>query len=241
MVAALALLALTAAPASAHDASLPDAGYYRSTVTSITPAVPGLKLALSAGGETVTLTNGTGSTVMVPGYEGEDYLRISSTGVDQNTNSLSAFLNGSLVIQGLPQQLGKATPDQPPAWKHVADKPEYAWHDHRIHWMAQQQPPVVAADPTQPHHVFDWVMPLKVGTQLVTVKGSLDWTGKPRLSGLSLALTVILAVVVGLCLAILLLRLHLKRKEAAAVDTTGPQDTLAEGDYVLPRSRPARR
>ena len=233
-VAALALVALTAAPASAHDTTLPDASYYRSTVTSITPSVPGLKLDLTAGGETVTLTNGTGSIVMVPGYEGEDYLRISPTGVDENTNSLSAFLNGSLVIQGLPQQLGQATPNQPPAWKHVSDKPMYAWHDHRIHWMAQQQPPVVASDPTQPHHVFDWVMPLKVADRSVTVKGSLDWTGKPRLTGLPLALTVIVAVVLGLCLATLLLRLHVKRKEEAAAQIGEPQDTADPDDYVLP-------
>ena len=173
------------------------------------------------------------------GDEGEDYLRISPTGVDENTNSLSAFLNGSLVIQGLPQQLGQATPNQPAAWKHVSDKPVYAWHDHRIHWMAQQQPPVVAAAPGQPHHVFDWVMPLKVADRPVTVKGSLDWTGKPGLTGLPLALLLILSVILGLCLATLLLRLHLKRKQEAAVQTAELQDTAGSDDDLLP-AEPAR-
>jgi hypothetical protein len=87
----LAFLLLTvvpAAPASAHDMSLPDAGHYRSTVTSITPAVQGLKVELTTGGETVMLTNHTGTTVTVLGYEGEDYLRLTPTVVDEKTNSL---------------------------------------------------------------------------------------------------------------------------------------------------------
>ena len=229
---------VTAVPASAHDTTLPDAAYYRSTVTSISPPTPGLKVELSTGGETVTLTNETGSTVMVLGYEGEDYLRITPTGVDQNTNSLSAFLNGTLVIQGLPQQLGQTSPDQPPVWKHVADQPAYSWHDHRVHWMAQQQPPVVAADPSHPQHVFDWAMQLKVGDRPVTVHGSLDWIGHSGLTGLPLALTVLLAVVVGLCLAIVLLRLHLKRREetAARERSLAEPPLLAPGDYVLPET-----
>ena len=201
-----------AAPASAHDTTLPDAPYYRSTITSISPQVPGLMVAITQSGETVTLTNHTSTTVMVLGYDGEDYLRVTPTGVDENTNSLSAFLNGSLVIQGLPQQLGQNSRNAPPAWKHVADTPSFSWHDHRVHWMAQQRPPTVDKDPGNPHHVFDWTMAMVVDNRPVTVTGSLDWTGAPALSGLPLALLVIAAVVTGLCLVLLMVRVYLKRK-----------------------------
>ena len=44
---------VTAVPASAHDTTLPDAAYYRSTVTWISPPTPGLKVELSTA-ETVT-------------------------------------------------------------------------------------------------------------------------------------------------------------------------------------------
>jgi len=239
-VAAVAVLTvIPAGPAAAHDTSLPDAQFYRSTITSVTPAVPGLQIQITRSGESVTLTNHTGSTVTVLGYEGEDYLRVTPTGVDENTNSLSAFLNGSLVISGLPQQLGQNGRAQSPAWKHVADTPSYSWHDHRAHWMAAQRPPVVAADPGAPHHVFDWAMDLEVGARPVAVKGSLDWIGTPWISGLPLALLVVVGVATGLCLVLFLVRLHLRRKAgsgpagAAGTGGTEPGQTPTEEDLLL--------
>jgi hypothetical protein len=187
VAAVLAVMSLVMAPAAlAHSSSLPDARYYRSSVTSVSPAVAGLTLKLSQAGETVTLTNHTASTVEVLGYSGEDYLRITPTGVDENLNSLSAFLNGTLVIQGLPQQLGSQ--QQPPSWKHVSDKPTYTWHDHRMHWMAQQRPPVVAANPRVAHKVFDWTIQLRVADRPVLVSGVLTWVGQPGTGALGYAL-----------------------------------------------------
>ena len=205
---------LTVLPASAHDI-LPDAANYTSRITSISPATTGLELQLTRAGESITLTNHTGSTVEVLGYTGEEYLRFTSAGVDQNKNSLSAFLNGSLIIQGLPQQLGQTSPNQPPTWQHVSDTPTYTWHDHRIHWMAQQRPPVVAADPARPHHVFDWALPLKVADHPVTVQGTLDWTGTPGVSGGTKAAIFLVALVSGLALVLLMIRLRLQRKDDA--------------------------
>ena len=201
--------ALVAAPAKAHGQSLPDADRYRSTITAVAPPVPGLQLSVIQNGESITLTNHTGKTVMVIGYTGEDYLRITPTGVDENINSLSSFLNGSLVIQGLPQQLTSNAQQKPPEWKHVSDTPTFTWHDHRIHWMAQQRPPVVAADPRNPHRVFDWSMDLTVGGTPVTVKGALDWIGTPLLSGLAIALLVVSGVLVVAAVGLVALRRRL--------------------------------
>jgi len=199
---ALAVVVVTLAPAAsaqAHDTSTqPDAAYYRSSVTSVAPAVSGLVITLEKAGESITLVNNTGLVVEVPGYSGEPYLRFTPSGVEENSNSLSAFLNGTLVIEGLPQQMG--TPQQPPAWKHVADLGSFTWHDHRIHWMSQQRPPVVAADPAKPHTVFDWTLPITVGGSPVVVSGVLRWTGEPAFSGLQGSLYVLggtLVVLIG--------------------------------------------
>jgi len=186
---ALAVLA-AASPAAAHTGTLPDANYYSSTITSVTPAVSGLDFSLLKNGESITLTNHTGQTVIVLGYTGEDYLRITPTGVDENVNSLSSFLNGSLIISGLPQELGQGAQQKPPQWKHVSNTPSYTWHDHRMHWMAQQRPPVVAADPRHAHKVFDWSMSLTADDRPVTVRGTLTWVGAPAFTGRTVALVV---------------------------------------------------
>ncbi|MGZ4626543.1 MAG: hypothetical protein ACXV3S_09700, partial [Kineosporiaceae bacterium] len=221
LVGAFALCLLTVLPASAHD-NLPDAAYYTSKVTSVSPATTGLELQLTRAGESITLTNHTGSTVEVLGYTGEEYLRFTSAGVEQNKNSLSAFLNGSLIIQGLPQQLGPTSPNQPPTWQHVSDTPTYTWHDHRIHWMALQRPPAVAADPARPHHVFDWALQLEVANHPVTVKGTLDWTGIPGVSGAAKAAIFLVALVSGLALVLLMIRLRLQRNDDADASHDAP-------------------
>ena len=46
--------ALVAAPAGAHGQSLPDSSHYRSTVTAIDPAVPGLQISVIQNGESIT-------------------------------------------------------------------------------------------------------------------------------------------------------------------------------------------
>jgi hypothetical protein len=136
----LTLLAATWPGTIAFAHGLPDSSYYRSTITAIEPSVPGLVLAVTKAGESITLTNHTGKTVVVIGYAGEDYLRITPAGVEENVASLSSALNGSLIIEGLPQKQEHAN-QQRPKWRHVSDQPTFTWHDHRIHWMAQQRPP----------------------------------------------------------------------------------------------------
>jgi hypothetical protein len=186
----LALLATTWPGTAAFAHGLPDSSYYRSAITAIEPSVPGLVLAVTKAGESLTLTNHTGKTVVVIGYAGEDYLRLTPTGVDENIASLSSSLNGSLIIEGLPQKQEQPN-QQRPKWRHASHQPTFTWHDHRIHWMAQQRPAVVAADPHHAHKVFDWKIPLTVNGEPVTVNGELDWKGIP---GLSMFVIVLIAL-----------------------------------------------
>src|SRR5262249_53105592 len=104
-VAGILLSVVIALPAAAASTTLPDANYYHSKITSITPGIRGLAISLQRSGASIQVTNRTGGTVMIYGYTGEEYLRMTPSGVDENVNSLSTSLNGSLIIQGLPQQL----------------------------------------------------------------------------------------------------------------------------------------
>jgi hypothetical protein len=61
----------------------------------------------------------------------------------------------------------------------VSGAPVARWHDHRAAWMARQPPPAVAADPGRAHRVADWVVPLRDGTSIVEVFGTLDWLPPP--------------------------------------------------------------
>jgi hypothetical protein len=225
MLAAVAV----AAPASAHTGTLPDSQYYRSTITSVTPVVSGLDFSLQKTGESITLTNHTGRTVIVLGYTGEDYLRITPTGVDENVNSLSSFLNGSLIISGLPQENTQASESEPPEWKHVSNTPSYTWHDHRMHWMAQQRPPVVAANPRVPHTVFDWSMDLTVGGDPVVVKGTLRWIGAPAVTGLMIALIVTIGTVVIAVGGLIALRANMHRRSTQAPEEADRPDVTVPG------------
>ena len=203
LLAAGVLLLLAAGPAAAHSGMTKDWQYYRSVVTGVSPQVPGLTLSLITDGEQVTLHNDTGKVVEVLGYNGEDYLRIGPDGVEENTASLSAYLNGTLVATGVPQQ--QPAPGAAPVWKRIAAGTTYAWHDHRTHWMSVSAPPAVAADPRRPHVVFDWTLQLRVGGVPVDVDGRLSWVGKPRFAGLMLPLVAVgvtVVLVIGALVAV---------------------------------------
>jgi hypothetical protein len=204
-------------PALAHSRPLPDSSHYRSTITAIQPRVPGLALAVTGTDGSLRLTNHTGKTVVVIGYAGEAYLRITPSGVDENVASLSSWLNGRLPQPPASQQV--------PQWRHVSDQPTFTWHDYRTHWMGLQRPPVVAADPHHPHKVLDWTVPLTVDGKPVAVKGSLNWTGLSSLSTFVIALIAV-ACAAGVALAVAMV--VAVRKERAG--TRAPHEPIHASD-----------
>jgi hypothetical protein len=208
-----------ASPALAHSRPVPDSNNYRSTITAIQPPVPGLGLAVTGPNGALTLTNHTGKTVVVIGYAGEAYLRITPTGVDENVASLSSWLNGRL-----PQPPVQAN-QQVPQWRHVSDQPAFTWHDYRTHWMGQQRPPVVAADPHHPHKVLDWTVPLTVDGKPVAVKGSLSWTGLTGLSTFAIAMIAV-AGAAGVALAAAMAVVVRKQRD----DTVVPHERIHVSD-----------
>lgn len=110
---------------------------YRTTITSVTPAVPGLTVRSIEAGGRLELTNHTGHPVEVVGYDGKRLLEVPAGAVAR-------------------------------------------WHDHRVHWMSDDPPPQVTADPSRTHRIRDWVVPLRTQSSTVEVRGTLDWLPPPQ-------------------------------------------------------------
>jgi MYXO-CTERM domain-containing protein len=115
-----------------------------------------------------------GRDVIVFGYDGEPYLRITGDGVFRNASSPASYLNEDRY--GNVQLPDEAVPGAPPAWEKIDDGSSVEWHDHRIHWMSTTPPPVVKDDPDSAHHILDWEVPLEVEGRPVTVAGTLDYS-----------------------------------------------------------------
>ncbi|MEN3611565.1 hypothetical protein AAH979_18650 [Plantactinospora sp. ZYX-F-223] len=177
LVAALAGVLGSAAPAAAHAADTPDGTNYRTEVTGVSPALPGLRVRVVEGGARLELENRTGRTVEVLGYAGEPYLEIRPDGVYENTASPATYLNRTLAGDtALP---AGADPTRAPSWRRVGTEPVVRWHDQRSRWLAEAPPPEVAAGPDRPHRVRDWVVPLRDGLRPVELRGTLDWLPPP--------------------------------------------------------------
>ena len=193
----LGVLGTGAAPASAHTVGGSGATDFRTTLDSLSPAVPGLTLKVVENGTKLELANTTGTDVVVDGYVNDPYLRIGSDGVYENTQSPATYLNEdrwgrTAVPPGV-------DPAKPPVWKKVSSGTVWRWHDHRIHWMATTQPPAVKAAPDRTHQISTWTVTLHWSGQDVTATGRLVWVPGPAkgwwLGGVALVLLAALAAV----------------------------------------------
>jgi hypothetical protein len=96
----------------------------------------------------------------------------------RNANSPATYINLDRYARvDLPENAERgAEPD----WVRISTQPHYVWHDHRTHWMSEEQlPPAVAADPGSAHTVFEWAVPLVHGGTPVEVTGVLTWSPPP--------------------------------------------------------------
>jgi hypothetical protein len=176
LVGALGAL-LSAAPASAHSADVPAASDYRCTVTGIDPPLPGVTVRAVDAGTQLELVNHSGRPIEVLGYGGEPYLDVAPDGVYQNANSPATYLNETLTGGIAPPST--ATVAAVPAWQKLSGIPAVLWHDHRAHWMLATLPPAVGAQPSSPHAVATWTVPLREGVRTFAVTGRLDWVPRP--------------------------------------------------------------
>jgi hypothetical protein len=212
-VAALVLpISANAATTSESDSPINDQGsnyHYRSNVTGIAPSMPGLSLEVLEFADRLLLTNHTGKTVTVYGYQGEPYARVLGNGTaEQNTRSPATYLNTSFY--GNVTVPASANPSAPPHWVMVDRTGQFEWHDHRIHWMSPLTPPQVK-DTSRRTLIFDWQVPIRVGAQAGAVSGQLFWTPEN-----SHASTVVIALGVAIALLGLSFALYVRRRRTRA-------------------------
>ena len=159
--------------ASAHERHGVARGYV-STVAAIQPNVLGLSAFVVGGDDRLLLRNLTQQVIVVEGYEGEPYLRFSPQGVFANTRSPATYLNRFRFPRN--PAPASADPAAPPRWRRVSTGRTYQWHDHRTQWMRGEPPPVVAAAPRRPHHVFDWRVPGTADGKRFAITGFLGYS-----------------------------------------------------------------
>jgi hypothetical protein len=197
--------------------------HYRSEITSVTPAVKGLSIQVLQFADRLLMINHTGKTVTVYGYDNEPYARVLANGTaEQNTRSPATYLNQSFYgdINVPPQANAKA----PPSWQVIDRTGQLEWHDHRIHYTSPVVPPEVK-DQSKRTLVFDWSVPIMVGSSRGAIAGQLFWV--PENSKTPLAAIVIGAIIV---LGGLALVLGVRRRRAGEPPAGPPASGAAPPD-----------
>jgi hypothetical protein len=206
-VAAALLLAQAAA---AHQGN-PN---YRSVLDSVSPQVKGLSLHVLNYDDRFELTNHSGRTVTIQGYNGEPYARVLANGtVELNKRSPAYYLNDDRYADV--KVPASADPKAPPQWSVVDKTASVQWHDHRMHWMSKSMPPQVK-DTSKRTKVFDYAIPLSVGSRPGNIRGTLFW--QPTSGGgapVGAIAGLVALVVVGLGAVVIVRR----RRRAADTDT----------------------
>jgi hypothetical protein len=191
---------------------------YRSNITAVTPSVPGLSLEVLEFADRLSLTNHTGKTVTIYGYQGEPYARVLANGTaEQNTRSPATYLNTSFY--GNASVPAFANPSAAPHWVVVDRTGQFEWHDHRIHWMSPLTPPQVK-DKSKRTLIFDWQVPIRVGTQAGAVDGQLFWTPESSHASIAVILLGVAIVLLGLVFVV-----FVRRRRARAGTRSGDPAT----------------
>lgn len=194
LAAALCSLAALTCPTSAlaHEGN-PD---YESIVRGVTPAIEGFTVEVLNGDDRLEVTSQATETVTIEGYNDEPYVRMAPDGtVAVNLRSPAYYLNQDRFTGA--KVPPTADPKAPPQWRVVERTGRYEFHDHRMHWMAKVVPAKVT-DRSRRTKIFDWKVPLRVGTTSASIDGQLFWRGSSGGDGAPVAAFVALGVLVAL-------------------------------------------
>ena len=91
---------------------------YVSTVSAVVPNVLGVNALVLGGDDRLRISNYSGKTIVILGYEGEPYLRFDTSGVYANVRSPAAHLNR--FRRPRPLEPGVADSSARPRWRRVA-------------------------------------------------------------------------------------------------------------------------
>jgi hypothetical protein len=206
-----------AGPAAAHVSKPTDASHYRCAVTAITPAQQDFSVRVGKVGDWIELTAKTTQPLVVVGYFGEPYLRVTSAETQINEFSPTGQLNGGLI--GTFDQARLSDAESPPHWVTQSLGPTVRWRDLRTQWLGGVRPPDVGSDPGHAHLVGNWSITVQGPGRDYAVTGTLRWA--PMARGLSRGLIVFFAIdTVVLAGGAVLLRRRLGSRVAASVPAT---------------------
>lgn len=176
VVIAIAILVSAATPVYAHSVAGAGATNYKTTLRDVSPKIPGLRVKVVETGSRLELTYTGDRSVYVLGVYEERFLRIDRRGVFENLNAPTTYIYRSRDGETPP---GFASADKAPAWKKVSDGRTARWHDHRVHWMGDRNPPQVREAPDERHPVADWSVSITDGTTTAVASGDLVWVPGP--------------------------------------------------------------
>jgi hypothetical protein len=177
---------------------------YRSNITGVTPSVPGLSFQVLEFADRILLTNHTGKTVTIYGYEGEPYARVLANGtVEQNVRSPATYLNTNFYAQVTVPPSANAS--DPPKWQVIDRTGQFEWHDHRIHWMSPV-PPAKVKNKSQRALIFNWQVPIAVGSTKGAIAGQLFWTPESSKAPLAVIILGVAIVLAGLVFVVFVRR-----------------------------------
>jgi hypothetical protein len=184
---------ILASAASAHQGN-PN---YRSIIDAVTPAVHGLNLQVLNYDDRFEMTNRTGQTITVQGYNGEPYARVLANGtVEVNKRSPAYYLNDDRYADV--KVPASADPKAAPQWLVTDRTGILQWHDHRMHWMSQSLPPQVK-DKAKRTKIFNYSIPLEVGSKPGAIKGTLVWQPEQSSApiGMFVGLGILAVIAIG--------------------------------------------
>jgi hypothetical protein len=195
LAAAFALLA-PASVASAHGGN-PN---YRSVIKQVTPRMPNVKFQVLNYDSYMQLEDQHGHEVVIYGYEGEPYARILKNGTVQvNERSPALYLNENRFAEVTVPPIADA--EAAPKWKTFDHSGSFIWHDHRMHYMSPDLPPVVK-DQSKKTKVFDYRIPISVEGEKGDVSGTLYWVGPASTSKTPFIIAGLALVLIGGALVI---------------------------------------
>jgi hypothetical protein len=200
--------------------------HYRTYITSITPKVPGLSVEVLEFADRLLLHNHTGQTVTVYGYSDEPYARVLSDGAAElNAHSPAVYLNTNFYANVTVPPSANAS--APPKWEGVDRTGQLEWHDHRIHWMSPITPPQVK-DTGRRTKIFNWSVPIQIGTQRGAIDGELFWVPESSRASIGAIVALVAIVLAGALLVLVVRRRRRRRLSPSGGDDAGEPPTQRE-------------
>ena len=170
---AVAVATCSASTAYAHQGN-PN---MESVVRTVTPKTAGISLDVLGRDDRFLLTNRSDKTVVIYGYNDDQYARLLPDGTVQvNKRSPAYFLNDDRYADiTVP---ASADADAPAQWTTLDKTGRFQWHDHRMHYMARGVPPSVK-DKSKRQRIFNYEIPVQIGAKSGDIAGTLFWNPEP--------------------------------------------------------------